>query len=57
VEIAVPGAAGGGRVAGAVGGFYVLETDDLDAAVAIASGIPQAGQGGAFEIRPSARYW
>lgn len=42
---------------GAVGGFYVLEADDLDAAVAIASRIPQARLGGAVEVRPSATYW
>jgi hypothetical protein len=42
---------------GAVGGFYVLEAEDLDAAVAIASRIPQARRGGAVEVRPSAKYW
>jgi hypothetical protein len=41
----------------AVGGFYVLEAEDLDAAVAIASRVPQARRGGAVEVRPSARYW
>jgi hypothetical protein len=42
---------------GAVGGFYVLEADDLDAAIEIASRIPQARRGGAVEVRPSERYW
>jgi hypothetical protein len=42
---------------GAVGGFYVLEAGDLDAAVAIASRIPQARRGGGVEVRPSAKYW
>lgn len=42
---------------GAVGGFYVLEADNLDAAVALASRIPAARLGGAIEIRPSATYW
>jgi hypothetical protein len=41
----------------AVGGFYVLEADELDAAVATAARIPQARLGGAVEVRPSARYW
>jgi hypothetical protein len=41
----------------AVGGFYVVEAEDLDAAVAIASRVPQARRGGAVEVRPSAKYW
>ena len=41
----------------AVGGFGVLEAENLDAAVAIASRIPAARLGGAVEVRPSARYW
>ena len=44
-------------VAGAVGGFGVLEAEDLDAAIAVATRVPQARRGGAVEIRPSARYW
>jgi hypothetical protein len=44
-------------VMGAVGGFGVLEADDLDAAIAIASRVPQARHGGAVEVRPSAKYW
>jgi hypothetical protein len=42
---------------GAVGGFYVLEADDLDAAVTIASRIPPSRMGGAVEVRPSVKYW
>ena len=42
---------------GAVGGFPVLEADDLDAAIAIASQIPAARLGGAIEVRPVAKYW
>jgi hypothetical protein len=41
----------------AVGGFYVLEGEDLDAAVAIAARVPQARMGGAVEVRPSQKYW
>ena len=44
-------------VKGAVGGFYVVEAEDLDAAVAIAARIPQARMGGAVEVRPCAKYW
>jgi hypothetical protein len=44
-------------VKGAVGGTYVVETDDLDAAVAIAARVPAARLGGAVEVRPSAKYW
>ena len=39
---------------GAVGGFLVLEADDLDAAIALAARIPAARLGGAIEIRPMA---
>jgi hypothetical protein len=42
---------------GAVGGFLVLEAEDLDAAVALAARIPAARLGGAIEIRPMAKYW
>jgi len=41
----------------AVGGYYVFEADDLDAAIELASRIPAARLGGAIEVRPSATYW
>jgi hypothetical protein len=41
----------------AVGGYFVLEADDLDAAIAVASRIPAARLGGAIEIRPCEKYW
>jgi hypothetical protein len=44
-------------VESAVGGFFVLEAEDLDAAVEVASRIPQARLGGAVEVRPSEGYW
>jgi len=44
-------------VNGAVGGFLVVEAENLDAAVAVASHVPQARMGGAVEVRPSATYW
>lgn len=34
------------------GGYYLVETDDLDAAIEIAERIPAARRGGAIEIRP-----
>jgi hypothetical protein len=34
------------------GGYYLLEADDLDAAIALAAKIPAALHGGAIEIRP-----
>ena len=35
-----------------VGGFFVVEVDDLDAALEIAARIPAARMGGAVEVRP-----
>ncbi len=35
-----------------VGGFLLVEVDDLDAALAIAARIPAARMGGAVEVRP-----
>jgi hypothetical protein len=36
----------------ALGGYYVLEADDLDAAIELAARIPAARLGGAIEVRP-----
>jgi hypothetical protein len=36
----------------ALGGYYLLEADDLDAALEIAARIPAARLGGAVEVRP-----
>jgi hypothetical protein len=41
----------------AVGGFFVLEADDLDGAIEVAAKIPAARHGGAIEIRPAEAYW
>ena len=35
-----------------LGGFFLFEADDLDAATAIAGRIPAARMGGAVEVRP-----
>lgn len=44
-------------VTGAVGGFLIVEAENLEAAVAVAARVPQARMGGAVEVRPSATYW
>jgi hypothetical protein len=36
----------------ALGGYLIYETDDLDAAIELASRIPAARLGGAVEVRP-----
>lgn len=41
----------------AVGGWFILEADGLDAAIEVASRVPAARYGGAVEIRPSEVYW
>jgi hypothetical protein len=40
-----------------IGGLFVLEADDLDAAIEVAALVPQARLGGAVEIRPSEAFW
>ncbi len=39
------------------GGFFVLEADTMETAIAIAARIPAARLGGAVEIRPAEQYW
>jgi len=41
----------------AVGGYFLLEAEDLDAALAVAAKIPAARFGGAVEVRPVQTYW
>jgi hypothetical protein len=41
----------------AVGGWFILEADDIDAAIEVAARVPAARYGGAVEIRPSETYW
>ena len=36
----------------AVGGYFLFEGDDLDAAIEVASRVPAASMGGAIEVRP-----
>jgi hypothetical protein len=40
-----------------VGGWFVLEAEDLAAAIEVAARVPAARYGGAVEIRPSEAYW
>jgi hypothetical protein len=35
-----------------LGGYFLVDADDLDAALAIAARIPAARLGGAIEVRP-----
>ncbi len=41
----------------AVGGWFILEADDLEAAIEVAGRVPAARYGGAVEIRASEVYW
>ena len=41
----------------AIGGWFVIEAADLDAALEIAATVPAARLGGAIEIRPVEKYW
>jgi hypothetical protein len=40
----------------ALGGYLFYETDDLDAAIALAAKVPAASMGGAVEVRPLVQY-
>jgi hypothetical protein len=40
----------------ALGGYFILEADDLDAAIEIASKVPAARMGGAIEVRPAEQW-
>ena len=40
----------------ALGGYFFLEADDLDAAIDLAARIPAARMGGAVEVRPIAEW-
>jgi hypothetical protein len=40
-----------------VGGYSVLEAENMEAAIELAARIPAARLGGAVEIRPADKYW
>ena len=42
---------------GVIGGYFVLDADNLDAAIELAGRIPAARHGGAIEVRPVETYW
>jgi hypothetical protein len=44
-------------ISGAVSGWFILEADNLDAAIEVAARVPAARYGGAVEIRPSEVFW
>lgn len=41
----------------AIGGWFVIDADDIDAAIAVAARVPAARLGGAVEVRPVETYW
>ena len=41
----------------AIGGYFVVEADDLDAAIEVAARVPATRLGGAVEVRPVEAYW
>jgi hypothetical protein len=40
----------------AVGGYFIFEADDLDAAIEVAARVPAASMGGAIEVRPTVEW-
>jgi hypothetical protein len=42
---------------GAVAGYFIFETDSVDAAVELAGRIPAVRLGGAVEVRPAEAYF
>ena len=40
----------------AIGGYFLFEADDLDAAIALAARVPAARMGGAVEVRPTVEW-
>jgi hypothetical protein len=47
----------GPHLAEGVGGYFVFEAENMDAAIALAARVPAARLGGAVEIRPAEQYW
>jgi hypothetical protein len=41
----------------AIGGWFVVEAEDLDEAIAVAARVPAARLGGGIEVRPVQTYW
>lgn len=47
----------GPYLAECVGGYYLFEAENLEAAIDLAKRVPAARLGGAVEIRPVEKYW
>jgi hypothetical protein len=47
----------GPHLAEGVGGYFVFEAENMDAAIALAARIPAARLGGAVEVRVAEQYW
>ena len=47
----------GPYLAEGLGGYFVFEAENFDAALTIAARIPAARLGGAVEVRPAEQYW
>ena len=45
------------HLAEGVGGYFVFEAENMEAAIALAARIPAARLGGAVEVRPAEQYW
>ncbi len=43
--------------AGAVGGYFVFDAENVEEAVQVAARVPAARLGGAVEVRPCEKYW
>jgi len=57
VEDGKPQVKNGPHLAEGISGFYVLEAENIEAAVSFAARVPAARLGGAVEIRPAEQYW
>jgi hypothetical protein len=47
----------GTYLAECVGGYYLFEAENVEAAIELAARVPAARLGGAVEIRPVEKYW
>jgi hypothetical protein len=45
------------HLAEGVGGYFVFDAENMEAAIALAARIPAARLGGAVEVRPAEQYW
>jgi hypothetical protein len=52
-----PQAKEGPHLGEGVAGYFVMEADNIEAAIALAARVPAARLGGAVEVRPAEQYW